>query len=45
MTRGFEDMVASFAMIRSPPASTKNKIVAKTINLVLAFEGGLMFLF
>jgi hypothetical protein len=44
-TRGFEDTVASFAMIRSPHASRKNKIVAKTTNLVLAFERGLMFLF
>ncbi len=45
MTEGFEDMVASFAMIKSPFALTKNKTIAKTTNLVLAFEGGLMVLF
>jgi hypothetical protein len=44
-TRGFENMVASFAMIRSPTTSTKNKIISKMTNLILAFERGLMFLF
>jgi hypothetical protein len=31
-------------MIGSPPMSPKNKRVVGTINLVLAFERGLMFL-
>jgi hypothetical protein len=44
-TRGFKDVVASFAMIGDLPMSTKNKRVAKTTNLVLAFKGGLMLLF
>jgi hypothetical protein len=45
MTRGFEDVVASFTMIRSSLASTKNKRIVGTTNLVLALKGGLMLLF
>jgi hypothetical protein len=41
--RGFEDVVASSAMIAFLLMSLKNKIVAKTTNLVLIFEWGLMF--
>jgi hypothetical protein len=40
----FEDMMASFTMIGSPPMLVKNKKIAKTTNLVLAFKRGLMFL-
>jgi hypothetical protein len=40
---GFENMMTSFIMIRSPLASIKNKRVAGITNLVLAFEGGFMF--
>jgi hypothetical protein len=43
VTRRFEDMMASFTMIGSPLASIKNKKIAGTTNLVLAFEGGFMF--
>ncbi len=43
MTRRFEDMMASFTMIGSPLASIKNKKIAGTTNLVLAFKGGFMF--
>jgi len=43
VTGGFKDMMASFTMIRSPFASIKNKKIAGTTNLVLAFEGGFMF--
>jgi hypothetical protein len=42
---GFEDVVASFAMIRFLHASTKNKRITKTTNLVFAFKRGFMFLF
>jgi hypothetical protein len=45
VTGGFEDMAASFTMIKSPPASTKNKLIARPTNLVFAFERGLMLLF
>jgi hypothetical protein len=36
-------MIVSFTMIGSPFATMKNKRVARTTNLVLAFEGGFMF--
>ncbi len=39
MTGGFKDVMASFAMIGDPLMATKNKRVAKTTNLVLAFKG------
>ncbi len=45
VTKGFEDVVTSFAMIGSSSTSTKNKRVAETTKLILAFEGGLMILF
>jgi hypothetical protein len=44
-TEGFENVVASFSMIRSSLVSTKNKRIIKTTNLVFAFEGGSMLLF
>jgi hypothetical protein len=45
VTKGFEDMMASITMIRSPFASIKNKKKkkTKTTNLVFAFERGFMF--
>jgi len=45
MTRGFEDVVASSTMIRSSFASTKNKRIIGTTNLVLALKRGLTLLF
>jgi hypothetical protein len=45
MTKGFENVMASFSMIRSPYVSRKNKRLVGTTNLVFAFEGGLMILF
>jgi len=42
-TESFENMIVSFTMIGSPFATMKNKRVARTTNLVLAFEGGFMF--
>jgi hypothetical protein len=38
MTKGFEDVVPSSAMIAFSPMSLKNKLVAKTTDLVLIFE-------
>jgi len=38
MTKGFENVMASFTMIKSLPASTKNKRIIKTTNLVFAFK-------
>jgi len=40
----FEDMVASSAVFGFQPMLSKNLKIAKTTNLGLAFEGGLMFL-
>jgi hypothetical protein len=44
VTRRFEDMMASFTMIGSSPASMKTKKLAGTTNLVPTFDGGLTFL-
>jgi hypothetical protein len=44
-TEGFEDVMASYAMIGFLLMSMENKRIIKTTNLILAFERGLMFLF
>jgi len=44
VSKEFEDMVASSAMIRFSPMSIENKRIIETTNLIFTFKGNLMVL-